>query len=130
MDVGRTMVFDYFLSKITDFFKKVLRITKKGITLQSFPMRMSVKGNRQERPEGLTRRNVIGVWRSWLAHLVWDQRVQCSSHCTPTKKRMTERHFGHPLFFVIHPATPDSPKDSGKGFGIRCKSMCLGIDIL
>ncbi len=26
----------------------------------------------------------IGVWRSWLAHLVWDQRVVCSSHITPT----------------------------------------------
>ena len=25
-----------------------------------------------------------GVWRSWLAHLVWDQRVVCSSHITPT----------------------------------------------
>ena len=24
----------------------------------------------------------IGVWRSWLAHLVWDQRVLCSSHST------------------------------------------------
>ena len=28
--------------------------------------------------------NIIGVWRSWLAHLVWDQRVLCSSHSTPT----------------------------------------------
>ena len=27
-----------------------------------------------------------GVWRSWLAHLVWDQRVVCSSHITPTGK--------------------------------------------
>ena len=26
----------------------------------------------------------LGVWRSWLAHLVWDQRVLCSSHSTPT----------------------------------------------
>ena len=25
------------------------------------------------------------MWRSWLAHLVWDQRVVCSSHITPTK---------------------------------------------
>lgn len=33
------MDFEYFLSKITDFFKKVLRISKKSITLQSFPMR-------------------------------------------------------------------------------------------
>ena len=30
---------------------------------------------------------IIGVWRSWLAHLVWDQRVLCSSHSTPTKRR-------------------------------------------
>ena len=35
--------------------------------------------------------NTIGVWRSWLAHLVWDQRVLCSSHSTPTKfKRLLE----------------------------------------
>lgn len=26
-----------------------------------------------------------GVWRSWLARLVWDQKVLCSSHSTPTK---------------------------------------------
>ena len=25
------------------------------------------------------------MWRSWLAHLVWDQRVVCSSHITPTR---------------------------------------------
>ena len=31
----------------------------------------------------------IGVWRSWLAHLVWDQRVLCSSHSTPTYKRLS-----------------------------------------
>ena len=29
----------------------------------------------------------IGVWRSWLAHLVWDQRVLCSSHSTPTSSK-------------------------------------------
>ena len=27
---------------------------------------------------------VFGVWRSWLAHLVWDQRVESSSLFTPT----------------------------------------------
>ena len=88
------MDFEYFLSKITDFFKKVLRISKKGITLQSFPMRTSCC---QGRPEGLTRRNVIGVWRSWLAHLVWDQRVLCSSHSTPTKEIKV---FDFGLFFM------------------------------
>ena len=31
----------------------------------------------------------IGVWRSWLAHLVWDQRVLCSSHSTPTYERLS-----------------------------------------
>ena len=28
--------------------------------------------------------DVFGVWRSWLAHLVWDQRVAGSSPVTPT----------------------------------------------
>lgn len=36
-------------------------------------------------PEEKIQRFVIGVWRSWLAHLVWDQRVLCSSHSTPTE---------------------------------------------
>ena len=27
------------------------------------------------------------MWRSWLAHLVWDQRVLCSSHSTPTRRK-------------------------------------------
>ena len=31
----------------------------------------------------------FGVWRSWLAHLVWDQRVLCSSHSTPTRKQLS-----------------------------------------
>ncbi len=35
----------------------------------------------------------LGVWRSWLAHLVWDQRVLCSSHSTPTKKETISRLF-------------------------------------
>lgn len=38
----------------------------------------------------------FGVWRSWLAHLVWDQRVLCSSHSTPTinesNKKANEVH--------------------------------------
>ena len=32
----------------------------------------------------------LGVWRSWLAHLVWDQRVLCSSHSTPTKRQLSD----------------------------------------
>ena len=39
----------------------------------------------------------IGVWRSWLAHLVWDQRVLCSSHSTPTKAEAEM----FPLFLYI-----------------------------
>ena len=38
-----------------------------------------------------------GVWRSWLAHLVWDQRVLCSSHSTPTKEIKV---FDFGLFFM------------------------------
>ncbi len=41
-----------------------------------------VERDLRRKSEGL----FIGVWRSWLAHLVWDQRVLCSSHSTPTKK--------------------------------------------
>ena len=29
------------------------------------------------------------MWRSWLAHLLWEQGVPCSSHGTPTRKRVT-----------------------------------------
>ena len=62
---------------MVDFFKKVLQNKKYKLYLQS---------------HSETRGNIFGVWRSWLAHLVWDQRVQCSSHCTPTKqRRMTEK---------------------------------------
>ena len=41
----------------------------------------------------------IGVWRSWLAHLVWDQRVLCSSHSTPTQKKSNHLIFRWLLFF-------------------------------
>ena len=30
---------------------------------------------------------LFGVWRSWLAHLLWEQRVPCSSHGTPTESQ-------------------------------------------
>src|SRR5574344_1436511 len=42
----------------------------------------------------------FGVWRSWLAHLVWDQRVLCSSHSTPTQE---ENQNGVPLFYYFLP---------------------------
>ena len=41
------------------------------------------------------------MWRSWLAHLVWDQRVLCSSHSTPTQE---ENQNGFPLFLLLSPA--------------------------
>ena len=31
-------------------------------------------------------KKLVGVWRSLVAHLVWDQGVQGSNPCTPTKK--------------------------------------------
>ena len=54
------------LTKNVKFCKKNLQIYFFGVYLQS--------------------QKIIGVWRSWLAHLVWDQRVLCSSHSTPTKR--------------------------------------------
>ena len=49
-------------------------------------------------PIGNERVEIFGVWRSWLAHLVWDQRVQCSSHCTPTEE---DDHSGRLLFLLV-----------------------------
>ena len=46
-----------------------------------------------------------GVWRSWLAHLLWDQRVLCSSHSTPTKEEQASLV---PLF--CHPAGTTYPR--------------------
>ena len=48
----------------------------------------------------------IGVWRSWLAHLVWDQRVLCSSHSTPTVERMIHRE-SSAFFWALPPGTPN-----------------------
>ncbi len=45
---------------------------------------------------------IIGVWRSWLAHLVWDQRVLCSSHSTPTKFQSNYLNFKWLLFSFGH----------------------------
>ena len=46
----------------------------------------------------------IGVWRSWLAHLVWDQRVESSSLFTPTKKNAGRR----PCVLIHRGAFPSS----------------------
>lgn len=51
----------------------------------------------------------IGVWRSWLAHLVWDQRVLCSSHSTPTVERMIHRE-SSAFFSPLPPGTPNLSK--------------------
>ena len=57
----------------------------------------------------------LGVWRSWLAHLVWDQRVLCSSHSTPTfKKRnlLIISRFSFYLYFcLIVTEVPSSPSE-------------------
>ena len=57
-------------TKTAKFCKKVLQFYFLCLYLQS-----QMKG-----------KPIIGVWRSWLAHLVWDQRVLCSSHSTPTSE--------------------------------------------
>ena len=59
-------LFYAFSAKSVKFSKKSLQIYFFDVYLQS--------------------QKIIGVWRSWLAHLVWDQRVLCSSHSTPTKR--------------------------------------------
>ena len=65
------------------------------------------------------------MWRSWLAHLVWDQRVLCSSHSTPTKEIKV---FDFGLFFYV--CSPPSggrfwsrvpSKEQGKGSPERTK---------
>jgi hypothetical protein len=38
--------------------------------------------------------SLFGVWRSLVAHLVWDQGVQGSNPCTPTIVLLTETHIG------------------------------------
>ena len=74
-----------------------------------------------------------GVWRSWLAHLVWDQRVLCSSHSTPTKKETLKNvsffvgvwGAEHPILLclgalpLLYPAAPPSVFAFGKYHGSR-----------
>jgi hypothetical protein len=43
---------------------------------------------------------LVGVWRSLVAHLVWDQGVQGSNPCTPTKNSKKAHSVG---FFYIWP---------------------------
>ena len=43
--------------------------------------------------------NLVGVWRSLVAHLVWDQGVQGSNPCTPTKNN--EKSSLRGLFFRV-----------------------------
>ena len=43
-----------------------------------------------------------GVWRSLVAHLVWDQGVQGSNPCTPTKKT-SELKKGQQQLFASDP---------------------------
>ena len=50
---------------------------------------------------------LVGVWRSLVAHLLWEQGVQGSNPCTPTN---------FPLFQVF------------KIPGIRPNTYCLGCD--
>ena len=42
---------------------------------------------------------LVGVWRSLVAHLVWDQGVQGSNPCTPTIKSNKKAHLGE-LFYL------------------------------
>ena len=58
----------------------------------------------------------LGVWRSWLAHLVWDQRVLCSSHSTPT---FNKNLLIFSRFFLF--------TQRGLRSWITGKSMCLSI---
>ncbi len=43
--------------------------------------------------------SVFGVWRSPVAHLVWDQGVQGSNPCTPTSLKGS-LIFNDPFFFL------------------------------
>ena len=56
------------------------------------------------------------MWRSWLAHLVWDQRVLCSSHSTPTSERLI---FGSAFFYYLcrKQKTMIKASDIRKSFG-------------
>lgn len=60
---------------------------------------------------------VIGMWRSWLAHLLWEQRVLRSSRSIPTEKHLQEivsaffvcpsqNHIGRTTTLPIAPHSP------------------------
>ena len=75
---------------------------KLGVYLQSHSEERFCNRDLRRKSEGL----FIGVWRSWLAHLVWDQRVLCSSHSTPTVERMIHRE-SSAFFSSLPPGTPN-----------------------
>ena len=65
---------------------------------------------------------IIGVWRSWLAHLVWDQRVLCSSHSTPTRKQLS---IGSCFFLYIF-----DPASLGRAFPVhKNRHFCGQSDV-
>ena len=72
--------------------------------------------------------NIIGVWRSWLAHLVWDQRVLCSSHSTPTKSKATTQSSG--CFFYYLCGSKDDVMIQAKGIekSFGALKVLKGID--
>ena len=115
-----------FPFKDNRFFQKSFANFKKRHNFAVLSNEKAWKSDCQERPEGLTRRNVIGVWRSWLAHLVWDQRVQCSSHCTPTDKR-SDRNSAAFLLLLIK-AIRSPPFQNGlKAVGNGMSHRAVGI---
>lgn len=47
-------------------------------------MRLDFRGGLRYNPCSILSGRYTGVWRSWLARLVWDQEVEGSSPFTPT----------------------------------------------
>ena len=62
--------------------------------VEQLPLKQLVVGSSPTGPtkvENCTHMNenkVTGVWRSWLARVVWDDEAGGSSPLTPTKKRV------------------------------------------
>ena len=60
------------------------------------------------------------MWRSWLAHLVWDQRVLCSSHSTPTRKRRREIASFSVSGHMANPQSAEPTAPRGTPASLRC----------
>mgnify|MGYP004442696151 CR=1 FL=1 len=60
---------------------------------------------------------VIGMWRSWLAHLVWDQGVLRSSRSIPTKKTSRLQNFEVFFLQINSKALPNLAKCYFQRFG-------------